>query len=101
MLEQTQIDAHGIVVVKRPESVVFDELLNLLYGTSKQKGVIHHDLQILALGQLDEFFCLTRHASERFLYENMFSVLKSYLGELIVCANGGDDGDRVDLRGPK
>src|SRR6266851_2872768 len=101
MLEQTQIDARGVVVIKLPESAVFDQLLNLLYGTTKQKGVIHHDLQILTLGQLDEFFCLTRPAGERFLYENMFSVLKSHLGELVVCANRGDDGDRVDLRGPK
>ena len=43
MLDQPQIDSHGIVIVEASESPFFEELVNLFHSSSEQERVIDHD----------------------------------------------------------
>src|SRR5215510_13737647 len=54
VLKEPQVDASGIVVVEPPQDPAVDQFLDLADGTAEQKRVIHHDLQIFAVSQLDQ-----------------------------------------------
>src|SRR6185437_6575966 len=43
MLEKTEIDARGIVVIKLPQRAFVEELGDLLDSSGKQECMIHHD----------------------------------------------------------
>ena len=55
MLKEPEIDSGRVVVVERAENVRVDQFLDLAHGASEQEGVIHHDLEVPALGELDQF----------------------------------------------
>src|ERR1022692_5156692 len=97
VLEQTQIDAYGIIVVDLSQSTFLEQLGNFLYRSSKQESVIHHDLQILLCRKIDELFCLARITGKGLLDKHMLAVLQCGLGEFVVSVYRGHDGNRIDL----
>ena len=50
VLEQAQIHAQRIVIVKITQFSVVHHLANFFHGASEQKRVIHHDFQVFAVG---------------------------------------------------
>ena len=100
VLEESEIDARGIVIEDLSEDALIDHLADFAHGTGEQEGVIDHDLQLFAGRQIDQLGGFGRGRSERFLDEYMFAVFERGFGELEVGPNGGDDGDCVDVRGP-
>src|ERR1700688_2929379 len=65
--------------------------------SGKQERVIHHNLEVLLLRNIDEFFRLGSVARKRLFHENMFAILESGFGEFIVGPHGGDDRDCIYL----
>ena len=51
-------------------------------GAAEEKGVVHHDLQVLPVGQLDQLLGLLRRRRERLLDEDVLAVLERRLGQL-------------------
>src|SRR3954470_3982704 len=60
--------------------------------------MVHHDLEISLLRQINKFFRLLRAARKRFLDEYMFSMFQARLCELIVRPYRSDNGDSIDIR---
>ena len=60
MLKEAEVHARRVEVVERTERATLDNLPNLPDGAAEEKGVVHHDLQILPLCQLDQLLCLMR-----------------------------------------
>ena len=58
VLEQAEIHARRIEVVERPERAGVDDLANLPDRAAEEERVIHHDLQVLPVGQLDQLLGL-------------------------------------------
>ena len=69
-----------------------------LHRAAEEEGVVHHDLQVLALGQLDQLLGLLRRRRERLLDEHVLAVLERRLRQLEVRPDRRDDGDGVDVR---
>ena len=59
MLKQPQIHAQCIVVVQIAQFPFVDKFLDLPHRAGKQKGVVYHDLQILAFSKFNQFFRLS------------------------------------------
>src|SRR5262245_5664177 len=74
VLEQTQIDTSRIVVIEVAQRIVVDELSNLSNRTVKEKGVIHHNLQVFSLGKFDQLGSLGCLCREGFFDEYVFAV---------------------------
>ena len=79
VLEKTEIDARRIEVIQRSQRPVVDQLTNLPDGAAKQERVVHHDLEVLPRGQLDQRFRLCRGGRKRLFNEYVFSVLQGRL----------------------
>ena len=60
VLEETEVDPRRIEVVKRSERARVDDLAYLPHRAAEEERVIDHDLQVLALSQLDQLFRLAR-----------------------------------------
>ena len=99
VLKEAQIHSRGIVVVEVAEDARVDELAHFSHGAGEEERVIHHDPEILALGQLDELLRLLSRGGERLLDEHVLSVLEGGLGDLKVCPDRGHHSDGVDLCG--
>src|SRR5580700_6672212 len=97
VLEEAEIYARGIVIVKLAEGAIVDELTDALDGPGEEKGVIHHDLQVLAFRELDEFFGLGGRGGKRLLDEYVLAIFKSGLRQFVVSPNGRDYSDQVDV----
>src|ERR1700730_1468750 len=97
MLKQSKVYAGGIVVVERSQGAVIDKLLDPFHGAGEKERVVDHDLQVLALGQLNQLFGLRRGTGEWFLDKYMLSVLERELCKLKVGPNGRDDRHHVHL----
>ena len=50
VLEQPQVYAERIVIVEIPERPFIHQLANLFHRAGEEEGVVHHNLQILAIG---------------------------------------------------
>ena len=96
VLEKAQIDPHGVVIVELPERTVIDHLPDTPHGAGKEEGVIHHDLEVLLLSQLNQLLGLHGSRGKRLLHEYVLAVLESGFGQLKVCPDGRHDGDGVD-----
>jgi len=60
--------------------------------------VIHHDLQVLLLGQVDQLLGLRGGGGEWLLHKNVLSVFECALCQLKMRPDRSDDGDGVDVR---
>ncbi len=98
VLEQSQVHAQRIVVVQIPELAIIHHLADLLDCSGKQERVIHHNLQILAVCQLNQFFRLLRTAGERLLHENVFAIFQSSFRQLVVRPHWSHNRNQVDVR---
>ena len=58
--------------------------------------MVHHDLQILFLRQVDQFLPLRGIARERLLDKYVFAILQRSFCQLIVGPDRSDDGNGVD-----
>src|SRR5277367_3264527 len=84
MLEKAKIDARGIVIIKLAEGAIVNKRSNSLHGAGEQKCVIHHDFQMLALGQFDQLLGLRGVSGEGLFNKYVLAVLQSGLGEFVV-----------------
>ena len=98
-LEHAEIDSCGVVVVERSERVVVDQLADLAHRAREQECVIHHDLEILPVCQLNELLRFVGAAGEWFLDEDVFPIFKRRPGHWEVQGRRSDNGDGVNLRG--
>ena len=101
VLKQSEVDASRIEVVERAERARFDDLPNLPDRAVEEEGVVHHDLQVLAVGQLDQLLRLLRRRRERLLDEHVLAVLERRLGQLVMGPDRRHDRDGVDVRRPQ
>ncbi len=97
VLEQAEVHAGRVVVVQLAQGAVVDHLLHAADGAGEQKGVVHHDLEVLALGEFDELFALRDGAGERLFDEHVLAVLEGFLGEFEVSPNRRYNRDQVDV----
>ncbi len=58
VLEEPEIDARRVEVIELPERALVDQFPNLPDRAAEEEGVVHHDAEVLPLGQLDQLFCL-------------------------------------------
>ena len=100
VLEQAQVDPHGVVVVDLAQRAVVDEMLHLADGPREQEGVVHHDPEVFPLGQVDELLGLGDGVGEGLLDKDVLAGLEGLFGQLEVGEDGRDDGHGVDVRGP-
>src|ERR1019366_1852024 len=98
MLEQAQVDSGRIVVVELAQNAFVEQFPDSSHYARKQERVIHHDLEVLLLGEIDEFFGLRYIASERLLDKHMLAVFESSLGEVVMRPDGSDHRNCVDVR---
>ena len=98
MLEEPQIDPDGVKVVEIAKDVVFDQLLDLPDGAGIEEGMIHHDLQLLLLGQFDELFRLGNGVGKGFFNKDALAFLERLFGQFIVGEYRRGDGHGIDLR---
>ena len=84
VLEEPEVDPRGIVVIEVAENALVDELTNLSHGAGEQKRVVHHDPEILPLGQLDQLLRLVGGRGEGLLDEDVLPVLQGGFGEFEV-----------------
>ena len=98
VLKQAEVHARRVEVVERPERAGVDDLADLPDRAAEEEGVVHHDLQVLPLGQLDQLLGLLRRRRERLLDEDVLAVLEGRLRQLVVRPDRRDDGDGVDVR---
>ena len=99
MLEESQVDSRGVVVIEVAENTLVNELTNFSYCSSEEEGVVYHYPELLPLGQLDQLFRLPGGRGEWLLDEDVLAVLETGLGQFEVRADRGHDGDGVDLWG--
>ena len=59
--------------------------------------MVHHDLQALALSQLNQLLGLLRSRRKRLFDENMLAVLQGGFCQFEVGPDRSDDGNRIDL----
>ena len=59
--------------------------------------MVHHDLEILLLGQLDQLFGLRGVAGEGLLDKDVLAILQRRFGQLVVRPDRRDNGDGIDL----
>ena len=52
VLKQAEVHSCGVVVVEFAKFAGIDELLDLPHRSGEQEGMVHHDLEMLALGQV-------------------------------------------------
>ena len=97
VLEEAEVHARRVEIVERPQRAVVDELPDLPHGAAEEERVIHHDLQVLPVRQLDQLLGLLRRRRERLFDEDVLAVLERGLCELEVRPDRRDDGDRIDL----
>ena len=98
MLEETQVHAGGVIVVELAQRIVIHKLADLFHGAGEQEGVIHHDLKILLLRQIDQLLSLSGCRREGLLHENVLPIVKRALGQLKMSPDRRDHRDRVDIR---
>src|SRR5690349_24090773 len=82
VLEEAQVHARGIKVIQISQSAVIDELANFSDRSAEEERVIHHDLEVLAFGEFDEFFGLARVCGEGLFDKHMLAVHKGRLASL-------------------
>jgi len=75
---------------------LIDELTDLLHRSCKKKRVVHHNLEVSLLRQLDQFLSLGRIRREGLFHENVLSVFQGSLCKLEMRPDGGDDGHCID-----
>ena len=59
VLKEAEVDARRVEVIERTERAGVDELANLPDSAAEKKRVVYHDLEVLAIRQLDELFGLS------------------------------------------
>src|SRR5258707_6139304 len=59
--------------------------------------MIHHDLELTAVRQLDQLFGLLRHRSEWFFDEDVLAILQGSFRQIEMGPDRGDDSDGVDF----
>ena len=89
---------HGVKVVEIAQGSVINELLDLPHGARKEKRVVHHDLQILLLGEIDQFLRLGGGVGEGLLDKDVLAFVECLFGELKVGEDRRDDGHRINVR---
>src|SRR5271165_85 len=97
MLEQSQVNSGGVVIIQLAKHTFLQELFDLPYGPGKQERVVDHDLQVFLCRKVDQFFRLRRVARERLLYESVLAILKGSLGKFEVRPDGSHYRDRVNF----
>ena len=97
VLEESEIDAGRVEIIQGTQGAVVDELFDLPHRPAEEKRVVDHDLEVLAIGQLDELFRLLRGRREGLFDEDVLAVLQGGFRELEVRPDRSDDGDRIDV----
>ncbi len=59
VLEEAEVDAGGVVIVELAEGAFVDHFADAADGAGEEEGVVHHDLQVFALGEFDELLGLS------------------------------------------
>ncbi len=95
MLKQAQVHPRRIVVVEIAECPIREQLLYFADCAGEQERVVHHDLEVLPLRQVDQFLGLRPVARERLLHEYMLAVFERGLGQFIVRPHRGDHRDGI------
>ena len=96
VLEKAQIDPRGIVIVEIAQFPLIDELADLLHRAGKEKRVVHHDLEVFLLGQLDQLLSLSHIRGKGLFDENVLSVFQGSLCQFEMRPDGSDDGHGID-----
>src|SRR2546425_480761 len=97
VLEETEVDPCGVVIIEIAEDAVVEELADLPDGPGEEERVVHHDLELVPLGQLDELIRLLGGGGKRLFDEEMLAVRQGCFGEFKMRVDGRHDGDGVDL----
>ena len=97
VLKQSEVHPRRVEVVERPQRAAVDELPDLPDRAAEEERVVHHDLEVLPVGQLDQLLGLRGGRRERLLDEHVLAVLERRLGELEVRPDRRDHRDRVDV----
>jgi len=98
VLEEAQIHAGRIKVVEIPQGAVVDELPDLPHCPLNKNAVIHHDLESLAIRQLDELLACCGVEVNGFSTNTCLPFLQSRLGQFEMRPNRSNHGDGIDLR---
>ena len=88
VLEEAEVDAGGVVIIKLAENALVDHLANFADGAGEEEGVIDHDLQLFGGGEIDELGGLGRGRGEGLFDEDVFAVFEGGFGELEVGPDG-------------
>ena len=99
VLEKTQVDASRIVVIELSQCSFLEQLADFLDCAGEQKGMVHHDREILLPGEVDQFLALRSIAGEWLLNEDVLPILQCSLRQLVVRPDRSDDSDSIDLSG--
>src|ERR1700691_505633 len=98
VLKKSQVHSCRIVVVELAERSLFEQLFYLADRTRKQECVVHHDLKILLLREVDQFFRLSHIAGEWFFHEHMLTILKRCLRQLVMRPHRSNHCNGIDVR---
>src|SRR5580698_6498029 len=98
MLEKPQVHSSRIVVVELAECSLFEQFFYFSDSAREQKGVVHHDLEILLLRKVDQFFRLSNIAGKWLFHKHVLAILQRCLGQLIVRPDRCDNRDSIDVR---
>jgi hypothetical protein len=66
------------------DMAIVDKLLDLSNRAGEKEGMVHHDLQILAFGEFDQFLRLREGRRKGLFDKHMLAILKRFLGQLVV-----------------
>src|SRR5258708_16979195 len=98
MLEEAQIYPSRIKIVEIAQGTIVDQLPDLPHRATEQKRVVDHDFESLPIGQLDQLLGLLRRRGERFFDKDVFAMLQSGFGQLVMRPDRSNHCDGVDLR---
>ncbi len=97
VLEEAQVDAHGVEVVQVAELPHVDDLLHLAHGARVDESMIHHQDEAMPLGDFAELLPLRDGARQRLLHQHVLVRRKRSHRERVVAEDGCGDDDRFDL----
>ena len=97
VLKQAKVDAHGIEIVQFSKIAVVDEPFYGLDRTGVDESMVHHDLQPLLFGQVDEALGLFHGGRERFLHEQVLAVGQHLHAKRIMSRNRCGDDNGIDV----
>src|SRR5439155_13046811 len=97
VLKEPEVHSRRVEIVEGAERTTVDELADLCDRTAEQERVIHHQLEILPFGELDELLRLLGGRGERLFEKDMLAVFERRLRQGEMRPDRSHDGDGVDI----